>query len=82
LKDDRAKAAIALRLARLAFGHTGDTKPVGEGVIELRIHYGPGYRIYYQRSGEKIIVLFCGGDKGTQAKDIAKAKLLAKEWSE
>jgi putative addiction module killer protein len=82
LKDATAKAAIALRLARLSLGHTGDASPVGEGVNELRIHYGPGYRIYYQRRGNLIVVLLCGGDKSTQAKDIARAKLLAKEWSE
>jgi len=82
LKDDRARAAIALRLARLGFGNTGDAVPVGEGVSELRIHYGPGYRVYFQRRGKMIVVLLCGGDKSTQAKDIQKAKLLAKEWSD
>jgi len=81
LKDERARAAIALRLARLAFGHVGDAKSVGDGVSELRIHYGPGYRVYFQRRGEIIVVLLCGGDKSTQAKDIAKAKILAKEGS-
>jgi putative addiction module killer protein len=81
LKDERARAAIALRLARLAFGHAGDAAPVGDGISELRIHYGPGYRIYFQRRGETIVVLLCGGDKSTQAKDIAKAKTLAKEGS-
>ena len=81
LKDERARAAIALRLARLAFGHVGDAKSVGDGVSELRIHYGPGYRVYFQRRGEMIVVLLCGGDKSTQAKDIAKAKILAKEGS-
>jgi putative addiction module killer protein len=82
LKDDIAKAAIALRLARLSFGQLGDAKPVGDGISELRIHFGPGYRIYFHRRGETIVVLLCGGDKGTQARDIKKAKLLAKEWSE
>lgn len=82
LKDDRARAAIALRIARLGFGYTGDATPVGEGISELRIHYGPGYRVYFQRRGKTIVVLLCGGDKSTQAKDIKKAKLLAKEWSE
>jgi len=82
LKDERARAVIALRLARLGFGHTGDTAPVGEVISELRIHYGPGYRIYFQQRGKMILVLLCGGDKSTQAKDITKAKLLAKEWSE
>lgn len=82
LKDDIAKAAVALRLTRLSLGQLGDAKPVGDGISELRIHYGPGYRIYFQRRGEAIILLLCGGDKSTQAKDIKKAKLLAKEWSE
>jgi putative addiction module killer protein len=81
LKDDKARAAIALRLARLALGHTGGVASVGEGISELRIHYGPGYRIYFQRRGATIIVLLCGGDKSTQSKDIAKAKILTKEWS-
>ncbi|MHB1752749.1 MAG: type II toxin-antitoxin system RelE/ParE family toxin [Acidiferrobacter sp.] len=80
LKDDRARAIIAARLTRLAYGHAGDTQPVGEGVSELRIHYGPGYRVYCQRRGAALIVLLCGGDKGTQVKDIETAKRLAKDW--
>ena len=71
---------IASRLDRLAFGHAGDAKPVGAGISELRIDYGPGYRIYYQRRGSVLIVLLCGGDKSTQQKDIRTAKRLAKEW--
>ena len=67
---------IASRLDRLAQGHTG------EGISELRIHYGPGYRVYFQKRGSMIIVLLCGGDKSTQAKDIKTAKHLAKAWSE
>jgi putative addiction module killer protein len=82
LKDDVARAAIALRIARLELGQIGDAKPVGDGVSELRIHYGPGYRIYFHRRGQTIIVLLCGGNKTTQAKDIQKAKLLAKEGTE
>jgi putative addiction module killer protein len=82
LKDLRARALIAARLDRLAFGHVGDVKPVGEGVSELRITHGPGYRIYFQRRGKILIVLLCGGDKSSQAKDIETAKRLAKEWSE
>ncbi len=82
LKDDIAKAAVALRLTRLGFGQLGDAKLVGDGISELRIHYGPGYRIYFHRRGKKIIVLLCDGDKSTQAKDIKQAKMLAKEWSE
>ena len=82
LKDDRTRALIASRLDRLAYGHAGDVEPVGSGVSELRIHYGPGYRIYIQKRGNTIIVLLCGGDKSTQAKDIKTAKGLADEWSE
>ncbi len=82
LKDERVRALIASRLDRLAFGLTGDVEPVGHRVSELRIHYGPGYRVYFQKRGNTIIVLLCGGDKSTQAKDIKAAKRLAEEWSE
>lgn len=82
LKDERARILIASRLDRLAFGLTGDAEPVGQGVSELRIHHGPGYRIYFQKRGSTIIVLLCGGDKCTQAKDIKAAKRLAEAWSE
>lgn len=82
LKDERARALIASRLDRLAFGHAGDAEPVGQGISELRIHYGPGYRVYFQKRGDTIIVLLCGGDKSTQAKDIQTARRLAEEWSE
>ena len=80
LKDDRARAHIAARLNRLAHGLAGDVKPVGHGVSELRIHYGPGYRIYFLRRGSEIIILLCGGDKSTQATDIKAAQRLADEW--
>jgi len=63
-------------------GHAGDVEPVGQGISELRIHYGPGYRIYFHKRGDTIIVLLCGDDKNTQAKDIKVAKRLAAEWSE
>ena len=82
LKDERARALIASRLDRLAFGHAGDVKPVGQGVSELRIDHGPGYRIYFQRRGDLILILLCGGDKSSQANDIETAKRLAKEWRE
>lgn len=82
LRDERARILIASRLDRLAFGHVGDVEPVGQGISELRIHYGPGYRVYFQKRGKTIIVLLCGGDKSTQAKDIKIAKRLAAEWSE
>lgn len=82
LRDERARALIASRLDRLAQGHAGDVEPVGDGVSELCIHYGPGYRIYFHKQGNAIIVLLCGGDKSTQAKDIKAAKRLAEMWSE
>jgi len=76
------RALIASRLDRLAYGHAGDVEPVGQGVSELRINYGPGYRLYFQKRGSTIIILLCGGDKSTQAKDIKAAKRLMDEWSE
>lgn len=82
LRDERVRALIASRLDRLAFGHAGDVEPVGHGISELRIHYGPGYRIYFHKRGQMIIVLLCGGNKSTQARDIKTAKRLAAEWSE
>lgn len=81
LKDERARGLIASRLDRLAYGHEGDVELVGKGISELRIHFGPGYRIYFHRHGRAIIVLLCGGDKSTQAKDIKTAKRLLAEWS-
>jgi putative addiction module killer protein len=82
LKDERARALIASRLDRLAFGHAGDAAPVGDGISELRIHYGPGYRIYFKQDGKTLIILLCGGDKGSQKRDIAEAKRLFSEWNE
>lgn len=81
LRDDRARAKIAARIRRLAFGNPGDVNPVGEGVSELRIHEGAGYRVYFIQRGSLLIVLLCGGDKATQNKDITRAKTLAKEIS-
>ncbi len=82
LKDLRVRALIASRLDRLAYGNAGDVRPVGQGISELRIDYGPGFRIYFQKRGKTIIILLCGGDKSTQARDIQTAKRLAAEWSE
>jgi len=82
LKDRRATIRILDRIVRVESGHLGDVKPVGEGVSEMRITYGPGYRLYFVRSGNVVIVLLCGGDKSTQKKDIAEAKHLAKTWKE
>jgi len=79
LRDSRAKAKIAARIQRLAFGNPGDVRPLGEGISELRIPYGPGYRVYYVQRGNILIVLLCGGDKSTQVKDIKLAHKLAKE---
>jgi putative addiction module killer protein len=82
LKDKRVRTIIATRLLRLAEGLPGDIAPVGNGVSELRIHYGPGYRVYLQQRGTILVVLLCGGDKSTQARDIVLAKKLAQEWKE
>jgi len=82
LKDERARGLIAARLDRLAYGLLGDVEPVGEGISELRIHFGPGYRVYFRKRGNTVIILLCGGNKSSQAKDIKAAKRLAKEWSE
>ncbi len=79
LKDQRGKAKIVARIDRLALGNPGDVSPVGEGVSELRIHFGPGYRVYFVRRGKALVVLLCGGDKGSQELDIAQAKSLAAE---
>ncbi len=78
LYDIRARARILVRIERLAAGNPGDVKAVGEGVSELRINYGPGYRVYYKKHGQKVVVLLAGGDKSTQAKDIKTALRLAK----
>jgi putative addiction module killer protein len=72
-------ARIAARIRRLELGNLGDVKPVGEGVSELRIDYGPGYRIYFVQQGNTLVILLCGGDKRTQNKDIRTAKQMAKE---
>lgn len=82
LRDVQGRARIARRIYRLAEGNPGDVKPVGEGVSELRIDYGPGYRVYFVQDGKVVIVLLCGGDKSSQSRDIAKAKLLAKALKE
>lgn len=80
LGDRRAAARIAIRIDRLADGNAGDVKPVGEGVSEMRIDYGPGYRVYYKQRGRTVLLLLIGGDKSTQAKYIARARALAKDW--
>ncbi len=77
LRDIRARARILVRIERLAGGNPGDVKPVGEGISELRIDYGPGYRVYYKKQGGKVIILLAGGDKRSQSKDIKTALTLA-----
>ena len=77
LRDSRAKAKIAARIDRLRFGNPGVSEPVGEGVSEIKIDYGPGYRLYYKSKGKKIVIMLCGGDKSKQQSDIKKAKNLA-----
>jgi putative addiction module killer protein len=79
LNDHKAVAKIVARIERLALGNPGDVKPVGEGVSEMRIPYGPGYRVYYKQTGRELVLLLCGGDKSTQAKDIKRAKEIAAE---
>jgi putative addiction module killer protein len=78
MRDIRARARVQVRIERLAEGNAGDVKPVGEGVSELRIHYGPGYRVYFKRQGENVIILLGGGDKRTQSTDIKTALHLAR----
>lgn len=80
LKDQQGKLRILERIDRLTNGNPGDVKPVGQGVSELRLTYGPGYRVYYLKDGDVVILLLCGGDKSTQKKDIDKALDLADEW--
>ena len=82
LRDIRARARIQIRIDRLSLGNPGDVRPVGEGLSEMRIDYGPGYRVYFARRGKTIVVLLYGGDKRTQDDDIAVAKSLAKEWND
>lgn len=77
LRDDRAKAKIAARIRRAELGNLGDCAPVGEGVSEMRVHYGPGYRVYFSQRDKTLIILLAGGDKRTQSKDIKRAIELA-----
>lgn len=79
LRDDRARAKILQRIDRAKQGNLGDVGPVGQGVSEMRIFHGAGYRLYFVRRGSKLVLLLCGGDKSTQDADIAEAKDMAKE---
>jgi len=80
LKDMRTVKVIAMRILRLQGGLFGDVEPVGDGVSELRIHYGPGYRLYFKQRGEEIVILLVGGDKDSQRRDIKKAKEIASRY--
>lgn len=82
LRDLRARARVQARIQRLTAGNPGDVKPVGEGVSELRIDYGPGYRVYFKRQGKALIILLTGGEKSSQARDIKTAQRLARNLSE
>jgi putative addiction module killer protein len=82
LRDRRAVQRIAARIDRLAAGNPGDVKPIGEGLSEMRVDYGPGYRVYFMRRGAVIIVLLCGGEKSGQQRDIKRAKTIAAEWKD
>ena len=79
VKDERAAARIVTRIRRMEIGNAGDVRSVGDGVSEIRIDYGPGYRVYFTRRGRTLVILLCGGDKKSQRKDIAVAKRMAKE---
>lgn len=79
LRDARAKVRIQVRIDRAQLGNFGDSEPVGEGVSEMRIHYGPGYRVYFAQRGLEVVILLAGGDKSSQAKDIKKALELARK---
>ena len=78
LRDERARARVLVRVERLLAGNAGDVRPVGEGVSELRIDYGPGYRVYFVRRGQALVILLAGGNKGSQGADIHKALALAR----
>lgn len=82
LRDRRATMRILARLDRLAAGNPGDVKPVGEGISELRIDHGPGYRVYFMARGSRLIILLCGGDKSSQAADIRAARRIAADWKD
>ena len=82
LRDFQGRARVQARIERLAAGTPGDVEPVGEGVSELRIHYGPGYRVYFKKRGRELIILLAGGDKSTQVKDIKAALRLARNLQE
>jgi putative addiction module killer protein len=80
LRDRGVRARISVRIRRFEAGNPGNVKSVGDGVSEMRLDTGPGYRLYFTRRGTEVVILLCGGEKGSQSSDIARAKQLAKEW--
>lgn len=82
LKDSRARSRVLARIDRMREGNFGDAEPIGDGLSEARIHYGPGYRVYFMQQCDVIVVLLCGGDKSSQTKDIKQARRIAKAWRE
>ena len=82
LRDKQARAKILVRIDRFEDGNPGKTRSVGTGVVEMKIDFGPGYRVYYIQRGQTLILLLCGGDKSTQTNDIQRAKLIAAQWDE
>lgn len=82
LRDPQAKARVEMRIRRLGLGNPGDVQPIGDGLSEMRIDYGPGYRVYYMQQGGILVILLCGGNKRTQQKDIVRAKEIAGEWKD
>ena len=80
IRDKTAQARIRVRLRHLQAGNFGDCQPVGNGVLELRVHLGAGYRVYFGRRGERVVILLCGGDKRSQARDIQTAKVYWTDW--
>jgi putative addiction module killer protein len=82
LRDLRVRAKVQVRIERLIGGNPGDVRPVGSGISELRIDYGPGYRVYYQQKGSRLIILLAGGDKSSQVKDIEEALMLSRQIKE
>ena len=82
LRDSQAKARVEMRIRRLSLGNAGDVQPIGEGLSEMRIDHGPGYRVYFMQQGKVLILLLCGGDKSTQRRDIEKAREIAAQWKD
>lgn len=80
LRDTQGRGRILIRLKRLTAGNFGDCKSLGGGLVELRMTFGPGYRVYYAQDGDALVILLCGGDKSSQARDIAKARELLNDW--